>query len=233
MGGAQPRLATREEVEAAGLVAGSASAIGLDAVGGPRSRASITSIVDDSVVNSPNLVAGANRADYHLKNGNYGRDFTADIVVDIAMARAGDPCPGNCDGHLVEHRGVEVGHIFKLGTGYSEAMGATFIDEDGTEKYPIMGCYGIGIGRLLAATVEANHDERGMVLPRAIAPYEVYLAGLNTNDDTVVAAAEKFYDELTAAGVEVLFDDREEPPGVKFNDADLIGLPLQVVVSAR
>ena len=231
--GAELRLATPAEVEAAGLVAGSASAIGLNKEDGPRSHARITSIVDDSLVNSPNLVAGANRLDYHVKNANYGRDFTADVVVDIALARAGDPCPNDCDGHLEEHRGVEVGHIFKLGTKYAEAMGATFKDEDGSEKPAIMGCYGIGIGRLLAATVEANHDDRGMILPRAIAPYEVYLAGLNTNDESVVAAAGKFYDDLVSAGVEVLFDDRDEPPGVKFNDADLIGLPLRVVVSAR
>jgi prolyl-tRNA synthetase len=233
MGGTEPRLATPREVAAAGLVAGSASAIGLDAADGPRSRVKITSISDDSVVNSPNLVAGANKTDYHFMNGNYGRDFSADIVVDIAMASEGDACPNDCDGHLVAHRGVEVGHIFKLGTGYSESMGATFVDEDGKEKHPLMGCYGIGVGRLLAATIEANHDDKGMNLPKAIAPYAVYLAGLNTNDESVVAAADKFYDELQDAGIEVLYDDRIEPPGVKFNDADLLGLPLRVVVSAR
>jgi prolyl-tRNA synthetase len=233
MGGTEPRLATPREVAAAGLVAGSASAIGLDAADGPRSRVKITSIFDDSVVNSPNLVAGANKTDYHFMNGNYGRDFSADIVVDIAMASEGDACPNDCDGHLVAHRGVEVGHIFKLGTGYSESMGATFVDEDGKEKHPLMGCYGIGVGRLLAATIEANHDDKGMILPKAIAPYAVYLAGLNTNDESVVAAADKFYDELQDAGIEVLYDDRIEPPGVKFNDADLLGLPLRVVVSAR
>ena len=233
MGGTEPRLATPGEVAAAGLVAGSASAIGLDAADGPRSRVKITSIFDDSVVNSPNLVAGANKTDYHFMNGNYGRDFSADIVVDIAMASEGDACPNDCDGHLVAHRGVEVGHIFKLGTGYSESMGATFVDEDGKEKHPLMGCYGIGVGRLLAATIEANHDDKGMILPKAIAPYAVYLAGLNTNDESVVAAADKFYDELQDAGIEVLYDDRIEPPGVKFNDADLLGLPLRVVVSAR
>ena len=233
MGGAEPRLATPAEVAAAGLVAGSASAIGLDADDGPRSRVKITSIVDDSVVDSPNLVAGANKTDYHFKNSNYGRDFTGDIVTDIALAREGDACPNDCEGHLVAHRGVEVGHIFKLGTKYSEAMGATFIDEDGSEKYALMGCYGIGVGRLLAATIEANHDDKGMILPGAIAPYEVYLAGLNTNDETVVASAAKFYEDLSSAGVEVLYDDRDVPPGVKFNDADLIGLPLRVVVSSR
>ena len=233
MGGAEPRLATPAEVAAAGLVAGSASAIGLDADDGPRSRVKITSIVDDSVVDSPNLVAGANKTDYHFKNSNYGRDFTGDIVTDIALAREGDACPNDCEGHLVAHRGVEVGHIFKLGTKYSEAMGATFIDEDGSEKYALMGCYGIGVGRLLAATIEANHDDKGMILPRAVAPYEVYLAGLNTNDETVVASAAKFYEDLSSAGVEVLYDDRDVPPGVKFNDADLIGLPLRVVVSSR
>ena len=233
MGGAEPRLATPAEIAAAGLVAGSASAIGLEADEGPRSRAKITSIVDDSVVDSPNLVAGANKTDYHFKNGNYGRDFNGDVVTDIAMASEGDACQNDCEGHLVAHRGVEVGHIFKLGTKYSETMGATFVDEDGSEKPALMGCYGIGVGRLLAATIEANHDDKGMILPRAIAPYEVYLAGLNTNDETVVAAAAKVYEDLTSAGVEVLYDDRDVPPGVKFNDADLIGLPLRVVVSAR
>ena len=233
MDGAEPRLATPTEITAAGLVAGSASAIGLDADDGPRSRAKIRSIVDDSVVGSPNLVAGANKTDYHFKNGNYGRDFKGDVVTDIAMASEGDACPNDCEGHLVAHRGVEVGHIFKLGTKYSETMGATFVDEDGIEKPALMGCYGIGVGRLLAATIEANHDDKGMILPRAIAPYEVYLAGLNTNDETVVAVAAKVYEDLTSAGVEVLYDDRDVPPGVKFNDADLIGLPLRVVVSAR
>jgi prolyl-tRNA synthetase len=233
MGGAEPRLATPAEVAAAGLVAGSASAIGLDADDGPRSRVKITSIVDDSVVDSPNLVAGANKTDYHFKNGNYGRDFNGDVVTDIAMASEGDACSNDCEGHLVAHRGVEVGHIFKLGTKYSETMGATFVDEDGSEKPALMGCYGIGVGRLLAATIEANHDDKGMILPRAIAPYEVYLAGLNTNDEIVVATAAKVYEDLTSAGVEVLYDDRDVPPGVKFNDADLIGLPLRVVVSAR
>jgi prolyl-tRNA synthetase len=233
MDGVEPRLATPTEITAAGLVAGSASAIGLDADDGPRSRAKITSIVDDSVVESPNLVAGANKTDYHFKNGNYGRDFNGDVVTDIAMASEGDACPNDCEGHLVAHRGVEVGHIFKLGTKYSETMGATFVDEDGSEKPALMGCYGIGVGRLLAATIEANHDDKGMILPRAIAPYEVYLAGLNINDETVVAVAAKVYEDLTSAGVEVLYDDRDVPPGVKFNDADLIGLPLRVVVSAR
>ena len=233
MDGAEPRLATPTEITAAGLVAGSASAIGLDADDGPRSRAKIRSIVDDSVVESPNLVAGANKTDYHFKNGNYGRDFKGDVVTDIAMASEGDACPNDCEGHLVAHRGVEVGHIFKLGTKYSETMGATFVDEDGIEKPALMGCYGIGVGRLLAATIEANHDDKGMILPRAIAPYEVYLAGLNTNDETVVAVAAEVYEDLSSAGVEVLYDDRDVPPGVKFNDADLIGLPLRVVVSAR
>ncbi len=232
LGGVQPRLATPEEVAAAGLVAGSASAIGLDAEGGPRSRARITSIVDDSVPASPNLVAGANRADYHVRNGNYGRDFTADIVADIALARGGDRCP-RCDGTLREERGIEVGHIFKLGTAYSESLGATFLDEEGVDHPALMGCYGIGVGRLLAATVEANHDERGMLLSRAIAPYEVYLAALNIGDPAVAEAAERLYDALQTAGVEVLFDDRPEPPGVKFNDADLLGIPLRAVISAR
>lgn len=223
LGGTEPRFASAEQVKAAGLVAGSASAAGLDGV---------RSIVDDSVQLGNNFVAGANREDYHLLHVNFPRDFGADEIVDIATARDGDECP-RCGGTLRDHRGIEVGHVFKLGTSYSESLGANFLDEGGHAQPIIMGCYGIGIGRLLAATVEANHDERGMILPRSIAPYEVYLASLNVDDEKVVAAADGLYQELTARGIEALYDDRDEKPGVKFNDADLIGSPLRVVVSRR
>jgi prolyl-tRNA synthetase len=222
LGGADVRLATAEQVRTAGLVAGSASAAGLQGV---------RSVVDDSVTVGGNYVAGANREDHHLKNVNFGRDFKADIVVDLALARDGDACP-KCDGALHANRGIEVGHIFKLGTGYAEKMGATYLDAQGNAHPIVMGCYGIGVGRLLAAAIEANHDDRGMTLPKAIAPFEVYLASLGDDPD-VIAAADSLYKELEAAGMDVLYDDRDEPPGVKFNDADLMGLPVRVVVSRR
>ncbi|MBI2965315.1 MAG: proline--tRNA ligase [Chloroflexi bacterium] len=222
LGGADVRLATADQVRAAGLVAGSASAVGLDRV---------RSVVDDSVTAGGNYVAGANREDRHLRNVNYGRDFKADLMVDLALARDGDACP-KCDGTLRAKRGIEVGHIFKLGTRYAEKMGAMYLDAQGVPHPIVMGCYGIGVGRLLAAAIEANHDGRGMTLPRAIAPFEVYLASLGDDAD-VVSAADSLYRDLEAASVDVLYDDRDEPPGVKFNDADLIGPPLRVVVSKR
>ncbi|MCH7734405.1 MAG: proline--tRNA ligase [Chloroflexi bacterium] len=223
LGGIEPRFSTAEEVAKSGLVAGSASAVGLD---------HIRSIVDDSITLGANLVAGANKEGYHLKNVNFPRDFKADIVADIATARPGDTCPID-GGRLEARRGIEVGHVFKLGTGYSESLDANFLDAQGESHPIIMGCYGIGVSRLLGAIVEAYHDERGMILPKAIAPYAVYLASLNVDDEEVVSKADQLYEDLTAAGVEVLYDDRDEKPGVKFNDADLIGLPLRVVVSRR
>ena len=223
LGGADVRMATPPEVEAAGLVAGSASAVG---VGG------VKSVVDDSIAMGANYLAGANKDGYHLRNVNFPRDFAADLNVDIAEAQDGSAC-AKCDGVLRARRGIEVGHIFKLGTVYSQKLGADFLDERGDHRDTLMGCYGIGVGRLLAAAVEANHDDRGMVLPRAIAPYEVYLAGINREDDEVTAKADDLYESLVKRGVEVLYDDRDEPPGVKFNDADLIGPPLRAVVSRR
>jgi prolyl-tRNA synthetase len=223
LGGQDVRLATPEEVRQAGIVAGSASAAGLEGV---------RSVADDSVTMGANFVAGANREDYHLRNVNYPRDFRADVVADIALAREGDACP-SCGGKLRERRGIEAAHVFKLGTGYSEKMHAVFRDEAGRERPFFMGCYGIGVGRLLAAAVEAHHDERGMTLPRSVAPYEVYLANLNPSDAEVTRSADALYEGLQAAGVEVLYDDRDEAPGVKFNDADLIGPPVRAVVSRR
>ena len=154
------------------------------------------------------------------------------MVIDIAEAQDGSGC-ARCDGVLRARRGIEVGHIFKLGTVYSKSLGADFLDERGETRDTLMGCYGIGVGRLLAAAVEANHDDAGMMLPRAIAPYEVYLAGLNIENDETRTKAESLYETLRKRGIEVLYDDRDEPPGVKFNDADLIGLPLRAVVSRR
>ncbi len=224
LGGIEPRLATPEEVKAAGLVSGSASPVEL----GEKFRV----IVDDSLQMGANLLAGANKEGVHYRNVNFPRDFTANLITDIAEAQEGYGCPG-CQGTLVAKRGIEVGHVFKLGSIYTEKLGATFSDEDGKQKAPLMGCYGIGVGRLLGAAVEANHDENGITLPKGIAPYEVYLAGLNLQENDIREKAEKLYSDLQAAGIEVLFDDRDEPPGVKFKDADLIGLPLRVVISKR
>ena len=221
--GVVPRLASPKEVEAAGLVGGSASPVGLSG---------ITVVADDSVKMGSNFVVGANKPDYHLKNANYPRDFKADVIADIALAQAGLGCP-SCSSTLVARRGIEVGHIFKLGTLYSEVFQANFPDQDGAQQPIIMGCYGIGVGRLLAAIVEQSHDDNGMVLPPAIAPYEAWLTALNVEKQEVAQAAESLYRDLVDSGVQVLYDDREESAGVKFNDADLLGLPVRLVVSPR
>ena len=217
------RLASPREVRAAGIIPGSASPVGL---------AGVKVVADDSVTLGANFVAGANREDYHLRNANHGRDFKADILTDIALAQDGYAC-AKCGGALETVRGIEVGHIFKLGTKYSEVLGAVFPDQNGVQRPIIMGCYGIGVGRLLAAAVEQNHDDAGMMLPPSIAPYHALLTALNVRNDAVAAAAGSLYDDMQSAGIEVLYDDRDESAGVKFNDADLLGLPARLVVSPR
>jgi prolyl-tRNA synthetase len=178
-------------------------------------------------------VVGANRPDTHYLNANYPRDFGADLLTDIALAQPGHLCTV-CGAALEATRGVEVGHIFKLGTFFSEALGANYLDQEGHQRPIVMGCYGIGVSRVLAATIEQNHDDHGIVFPAPIAPYQVYLVGLNMSDESVAESAAALYDKLWAAGVETLFDDREDAAaGVKFNDADLIGLPVRLVVSPR
>ena len=216
------RPMTEEEVAEHRLVAGSASPVGQK----------MTVVADDSVVNAANLVAGANKAERHLLNTNHPRDWKADVVADIAVARSGDPCP-NCSAGLTVKRGLEMGHVFKLGTVYAEKMGATFLAADGTQKPAVMGSYGIGIDRLIAAVVESNRDDKGIIWPRALAPYDVHLVALNTELEEVRQAAEELYQDLVATHFDVIFDDREESPGIKFNDADLLGFPLRVTVSAR
>lgn len=223
LGGAELRLTSPEEVRQAGLVAGSASPVGLDG---------IKVIADDSVGMGSNFVAGANKEDYHLRNGNYPRDFKADIVADIALAQDGYQCP-NCDSTLATRKGIEIGHVFKLGTRYSDSLGAVFTDDKGGQQQIIMGCYGIGVGRLMAAAIEQNHDENGMIWPSSIAPYQVSLVALNTDKEEVAKVAEDLYEALQQAGLSVLFDDRPGSAGVKFKDSDLLGLPVRVVVSAR
>jgi len=217
------RLATEAEVLEQGIVPGSASAIGLK---------NLVVVADDSITSGNNFVAGGNKPDTHIRNVNYPRDFKADIVADIALAREGDSCL-KCDGKFKTIRGIEVGHIFKLGTLYSQKLGAYFMDEEGNPKIIIMGCYGIGVGRLLAAAVEQHHDEKGIVWPLPIAPYHVYLCSLNREGTNVAGVSEALYWELQDNEIEVLFDDRQESPGVKFNDADLFGIPLRVTVSPR
>lgn len=223
LGAIDLRLATPQEVTAAGVVAGSASPVGLK---GTRI------VADDSIELGSNFVVGANKDGYHFNNANVPRDFKADTITDIAMAQSGYSCP-NCGASLQTHRGIEVGHVFKLGTRYSDIQEATYPDRDG-ESHPIMmGCYGIGVGRLLAASIEQHNDENGILFPKPIAPYDVQLVGLNMQNDEVTNAANTLYEELTAAGLSTLYDDRSETAGVKFNDADLLGLPVRVVVSPR
>lgn len=218
------RPATEEEILAVGAVPGYASPIGLDG---------IPVIADDALLASPNLVSGANETGYHLLNVNYGRDFRADVVADIVSAQAGDACP-QCGAPLRLERGVEVGNIFKLGVRYSEAMNCTYLDETGQAKPVVMGSYGIGIGRLLACIVEAHHDEYGLIWPPAIAPFQVHLVLLKgKGTPECEALAEELYANLQKEGLDVLFDDRAESPGVKFNDADLIGIPVRLTVSER
>jgi len=217
------RLATDAELAEAGLIAGSASPVGIKG---------IRVIADESVPAAPNLIAGGNKPDTHIKNVNYERDFNASIVADIAQAAAGEGCP-KCDGTLISSHGIEVGHIFKLGTFLSKKLGACFTDANGESKPVIMGCYGIGLGRLLAAAIEQNHDDKGIVWPTAIAPYHIHLCPLYKEGSQVAAVTGKLYDELIDMGVEVLYDDRQESPGVKFNDADLLGIPIRVTVSPR
>ncbi len=182
-------------------------------------------IVDKALEGYPNFVIGANEDEYHYINANLGDTFSADIIADVRKASPGDLCP-KCGNPLSFTKGIEVGHIFKLGTKYSAAMNATFLDRDGKEKPFIMGCYGIGVSRVLAATIEQNHDEKGIIFPWQIAPFQLALITLDKN---LNAEAEKLYERLTRS-YEVLFDDRDERPGVKFKDMDLVGIPLQVIL---
>ena len=189
-------------------------------------------VVDHSVMQMHNFCCGANKEGYHLVNVNPGRDFTPTFVADIRLIQEGDPCP-HCGGKVAKARGIEVGQVFKLFTKYSAAMNCTFLDENGKENPMVMGCYGIGVSRTMAACIEQNNDKDGMIWPVAIAPYEVLVVPVNTKDEASTAKAEEIYETLKKAGVEVVIDDRNERPGVKFKDADLIGYPLRVVVGPK
>jgi prolyl-tRNA synthetase len=217
------RPAHEEEIRAIGAEPGYGSPVGV--------RGAIV-VVDDAVPQAANLVAGANESGYHLLNVNYGRDYQADIVADIAAAGEGDPCP-QCENPMRVSRGVEAGHIFKLGTWYSEAMGCHFLDKEGKSCPVIMGSYGIGVGRLLACIAEEHNDKDGLKWPISVAPYHLHLVALFDEEGRTESVATNLYNEMVAADIEVLYDDREESPGVKFKDADLIGLPLRVTVSKR
>lgn len=218
------RPATEDEIRAVGAEPGYASPVGLK---------NALVVVDDLIPQAPNLVAGANEEGYHLRNVNYGRDYSADIVTDLVSAQEGSTCI-HCGGSYREVRGVEVGNIFKLGTRYSDSMGCTFLDKNGQEKPIIMGSYGIGSGRCLACVAEEHNDELGLKWPISVAPYQVHLVVLpGKNDQKAIQAADQMFGDLRQAGIEVLYDDRDESPGVKFNDADLIGLPLRITVSDR
>jgi len=218
-------LATPEELQQAGtVIAGFTSPIGQDESG--------LIIADTSLQMGKNFVAGANREDYHVLNVNAGRDFRVDAWVDIASAFEGTACV-RCGGTLSMQRATELGHAFKVGTKYSELLDATFLGEDGQEHLMLMGCYGIGLGRIMAMAVEQHHDERGICWPLAIAPYQVMLCALGAGNADVTRAADALYEALSSAGIEVLYDDRAESAGITFNDADLIGLPIRIVVSKR
>ena len=221
-GGMRPAQA--DEIRAAAMEPGYGSPIG--------ARNTVV-VVDALAAASPNLVAGANRPGVHLRNVNLGRDFAADVVADIANVREGDPCP-QCGSATRLAQGIEVGNIFKLGTDFTEALGATYLAEDGGRRHPVMGSYGIGLGRAMACIVEAHHDEKGISWPASVAPFGVHLVAIGAARDAAVAAAsEDAYQRLTDAGVAVLYDDRDESPGVKLTDAELLGMPTIVTISPR
>jgi prolyl-tRNA synthetase len=189
-------------------------------------------LADRAVMTLNEMVVGANEKDAHLKHVQAGRDFTVDVVGDLRVIQEGDACP-RCGGMIQFKRGIEVGHVFKLGTKYSEAMNAKFLDESGKEQPFIMGCYGIGISRTVAAIVEQHHDADGIIWPVAVAPYAVHLIAVNVKNEDQARVAEELYEELLKAGMEVLYDDRPERAGVKFKDADLLGIPVRVIVGAK
>ena len=196
---------------------------------GPVGLHDCTIVADSELPGLKNLCAGACKVDYHMKNVNYGRDYKADIVTDIKTLKEGDPCPV-CGAPVKHARGIEVGQVFKLGTKYSESMGAIYKDENQKDQLIVMGCYGIGVTRTLAAIVEQHHDENGIIWPVSVAPYHAIITVMKPEDEVQAQTAERIYKELMDAGVEVLLDDRKERPGVKFKDADLLGIPVRLTV---
>jgi prolyl-tRNA synthetase len=221
-GGIRP--ARVEEIRAAGMEPGYGSPVGAH---------DTVVVVDAIAAASPNLVAGANREGYHFRNVNVGRDFTPDLIVDLVNARAGDPCP-TCGKPVRLSKGIEVGNIFKLGTDYTDKLGATFLGEDGRQHPIVMGSYGIGLGRNVACIVEAHHDDKGIVWPAEVAPYQAHLVSIGgAREAKVTEVAERLHQVAFDAGREILYDDRDESPGVKFTDAELLGMPTILTVSPR
>jgi prolyl-tRNA synthetase len=220
LGVAEVEMADDKEVfDATGVPTGYLGPVGIK----------IRTVADQEVAAMQNCYVGANEKNFHLKNVNFDRDFQVEAVADLRQITIADPCP-ECGGTLETKEGIEVGHVFKLGTGYSESMNATFQDKDGQEKHFVMGCYGIGVSRIVAAAIEQNHDDKGIIFPIPLAPYTVIIVNLGVNEEIINAAAEKLYRDLQTAGLEVLIDDRDERPGFKFKDADLLGIPFRVTV---
>ena len=217
-------MAEESAIVAAGGCPGFMSPIGL--------KPGTVVLVDSTVMEMHNAVAGANEKDFHYKNVNPKRDFKDVIVTDLRMVKEGDPCP-RCGAPLKMTRGIEAGQVFTLGTKYSQSLGATFLDENGKEKPLVMGCYGIGVGRTMAAAIEQNNDEHGIIWPRAIAPFELVVVPVNAKNGEQLSYAERVYEELKTAGVDVLLDDRTERAGVKFKDCDLIGYPLRITIGPK
>lgn len=230
LGGVDLAPASAEDLRAAGLVAGYASPMDVPALRAQGKR--IRVVGDDSLLSPAGFAAGANEEGYHFINVNYPRDFSVDLLTDIALARAGDPCP-RCGEALALERAIEVGHVFKLGTRYSEALGATYLDAEGQARPIVLGSYGIGLGRLMACIIEQHHDAQGIIWPPSVAPFDVHLILLGQPGTEVGAAADGLYEWLKEHGFDVLYDDRNERAGVKFNDADLIGIPVRLTVSDR
>jgi prolyl-tRNA synthetase len=200
---------------------------------GPIGLKNFKIIADNRLKGANNLISGANKDDYHIANIDMERDVKVDGYFDLRKVEEGEPCI-NCGNPLRIVNAIEIGHIFKLGTKYSEAMKATFLDENGQEKPIIMGSYGIGVERIIACHIEQNHDENGIIWDKSIAPFLVHLISVNTEIPNVVQTAEKLYDKFNAEKIEVIYDDRTDvSPGFKFKDADLLGMPLQVIVSER
>ena len=218
-------MATEEQLAAAGTVGGYMGPVGID-------NKKVILVVDATVMKMHNVCCGANKEGYHFINVNPGRDFTPTYVADIRLIQEGDPCP-HCGGEVSKARGIEVGQVFKLFTKYSSALKATYLDENGKEQPMVMGCYGVGVSRTMAAAIEQNYDDNGIIWPIEIAPYHVLVVPVNTKDEASAAKAEEIYMQLKKVGLETVIDDRNERPGVKFKDADLIGYPLRVVVGPK
>ncbi len=199
---------------------------------GPVGLKDVYIAADLEVAEMKQGVCGANKKDYHLLGVTCGKDFIPAIIADLRMVTPGEPCP-KCQGSLQEARGIEVGQVFNLGTKYSQALQATYLDDTGKEKVCYMGCYGIGVSRTMAAAIEQNYDENGIIWPMPIAPYHCIIVPVSLKDENVVATAERLYEELKASGVETVYDDRDERPGVKFKDADLVGYPLRLTIGAK